>query len=123
MLGPFHPGLAHPKVPHAVDKREKRRTEARTDHEERRKVHARSGGRCEIYDPHHSVGQRCPARAVELHHLLGGIGRRNVGESIAAQNRVHLCLQHHRDVHDHVLRLGWVDDRNRAGTLTATRVR
>ena len=85
MLGPYHPGLAHPKVPHAVDRDEKRRESARIDREERVKVRARSGGRCEVYEPHHSVGQRCPARAVEIHHLIGGFGRRNVGESVAAQ--------------------------------------
>ena len=33
-LGAYHPGLAHPKVPHAVNKQEKRRTTARFDREE-----------------------------------------------------------------------------------------
>ena len=117
-LGAYHPGLAHPKVPSLVDKREKQRTKERRDRDERRKVRSRSSGQCEVYE----LGVRCPLPARENHHLRGGIGRRNNPESVLAINRVDLCTRHHADVTGHLLFLGWTDDTNRAGTLTATRL-
>lgn len=64
--------------------------------EQRTRVIDRSRGQCEVWE----LGVRCGFPASEVHHLIGGIGRRNVGESALAKNLVAICIEHHRDVHN-----------------------
>lgn len=65
-------------------------------HEQRSLAIERSHGQCEVWE----LGVRCGFPASEVHHLIGGIGRRNVGESALAKNLVAICTEHHRDVHE-----------------------
>ena len=46
---------------------------------------------------------RCKQRAVENHHLIGGIGRRNQGRSILAKHRLDVCKVCHAEITNHVL--------------------
>ena len=92
-----HPGLGHPKPTPAKTARALVKAEReRVDRVESEKVRARSKGRCEMSLSHGRLaGPRCPRRATEVHHLLGGIGRRGRGESALASNKVHLCDRCH----------------------------
>ena len=86
--------------------RRKRMDHAQFQREQRAKVLDRSEGRCEIWE----LGVRCGFPADEVHHLIGGIGRRNVGDSALATHLVATCRQHHRDVHDGVGSIQLLDD-------------
>ena len=46
---------------------------------------------------------RCARRAVHVHHLMGGIGVRGIGDSALAVNKVHACASCHKAIHAHVL--------------------
>ena len=77
------------------------------DRVERAKCKARSGGQCEArwfggYGDR--VLFRCFRIASENHHLMGGIGRRNIGESVRAEHRIDVCSRCHREITAHVLR-------------------
>lgn len=61
------------------------------DERESRKVRKRSEGRCEVA----IQGVRCPRRAFEVHHHMGGIGVRGRGESALMKNKTHCCPDHH----------------------------
>lgn len=79
------------------------------DAAERKKCHRRSGGRCEIIvaemKPEHSavVYVRCKRRASQNHHLIGGRGRRNRGESVLAECRLDICALCHAEINAGVL--------------------
>ena len=91
-----------PAIPKPPPRPRKRRIA--WDRAESARVKARSDGRCEcvvIFEG------RCPRRATEVHHLLGGHGRRGRGASALAENKLHLCARHHRDITEH--RLGLVE--------------
>ena len=81
------------------------------DRAESAKVRVRSGGQCEVW----VTDQRCRHRASEVHHLLGGIGRRGRGESCLARCKLHVCRTCHRLITSHRLqRIGsamphWAD--------------
>ena len=88
--------------------RERRRAAQRLcDERESAKVRRRSGGTCEICRRQ---------RAAEVHHFLGGHGRRGV-ENALAENKIHLCTPCHRAVTDKVIRLYWRNIKDRFGTL------
>ena len=96
--------------PAKLDRDQRRQDRARIDRNENAKVKRRSGGRCEVawalstYGWEHSViVQRCSHRAVHIHHLLGGWGRRNRGPSIEARYKLHVCDTCHADIHGKVL--------------------
>ena len=85
-----------PKGEPARAARAKRRMDReRIDRQETAKAKARSGGRCEG----DCGGERCGRAAVEVHHVLGGNGRRARGDSALAANKLHLCRACHRRVH------------------------
>jgi len=101
--------LGHPKPrPHALAKRERKAAVTARDRAENRKVRARSMNRCE-------TNERCEGslkplwfryhrgRAQEIHHLKGGIGRRNARDSILARWKLHVCATCHREITAHIL--------------------
>ena len=91
--------LQFPKPrPAKLDKADRKSARDAKDKAENAKVKARSGGRCEVVD--HG---RCRRRAVHIHHVLGGFGVRGRGASAIAQNKLHLCVECHSDIHAHVL--------------------
>src|SRR6185436_6031789 len=84
---------AFPKPrPHILIKREQRAAKTALDTQERKACHVRSGGRCEVVEvlpqPERSllIVTRCKGRAVHNHHLISGVGRRNVGVSVLASH-------------------------------------
>jgi hypothetical protein len=100
---------AQPKPkPHRLVKRAAKAKIETKDRKEREKCHDRSGGRCEVvvrcytgltFDGEAGyVDVRCHQRATENHHLIGGIGRRNVGRSILAAHRLDVCHQSHEEI-------------------------
>lgn len=105
----------------------------RTEHA---KVKARSTGQCEIrlalaadellerYAGYAlRAHRRCARRAVHIHHLISGIGRRNVGKSIEAAHKLHVCELHHEEIHGHVLKPTDEATRYDAATVRYERVR
>lgn len=100
-----HPDLGIPKPrPRLLEKRERKARINAEDRAERKKCHIRSGGRCEVvivtHQPEASAifEKRCNRRAQHNHHLLGGIGRRNVGASILAEHRIDTCTECHQEI-------------------------
>lgn len=92
--------LAFPKPrPRSLEKADRRKVIEARDKRESDKVTARSGGRCEALID----GVRCARRACQVHHLMGGIGVRGIGDSALAANKVHVCEQTHKEIHAHVL--------------------
>jgi hypothetical protein len=71
------------------------------DETESAKVKARSGGQCEVVTAPHGV--RCKRRGLHVHHLLGGFGVRGRGASAKVENKLHVCVRCHADIHAHVL--------------------
>lgn len=82
-------------------------------------VFARSRGQCELCEA--ELGVRCTYPATDIHHLLGGHGRRNVGESALAKNLIHICREHHRDTHDRIGYIKPLDKENPAGRVLFVR--
>jgi hypothetical protein len=110
--------------PRLLDKRERERNENVIDRVERHKCRSRSGGRCEVVEVSDRgyVEPRCLRRATQNHHLLGGIGRRNRGESILAPHRLDVCRECHEEITGHVLKpIG--EGRENAATVRFERVR
>jgi hypothetical protein len=92
-------GLMFPKQrPALLDKRDKAAAIAKVDRAENGKVRKRSGGRCEVYVNGAIYLSRCTRKATETHHLIGGSGRRNRGESIKAEHKLRVCRDCHRDI-------------------------
>ena len=104
--------IAKPR-PRMLDKLDAKRAREATDRAENVKVKARSGGQCEVQTLKQvryggmSMGRpmaiRCALRASHIHHLISGIGRRNVGKSIEAAHKLHVCERCHDKIHGHVL--------------------
>lgn len=97
--------------PKLLDRRKVKADTAKLDREENAKVKARSKGQCEVRFQHRHVvdgkvwaERRCALRASQVHHLISGIGRRNVGASIKAGAKLHLCDRCHAEIHGHVLK-------------------
>lgn len=108
--GSSYPGLRHPKGESAQSARDRRRLAREAlDRQSSDHVRSRSHGRCEL--------PGCRQTAAHVHHLLGGHGRRAHGESVLAKNKVHLCVDHHRAIHDHRIRVWWDNKHDRFGTL------
>lgn len=91
--------------PRALVKAQRKSELDAIDRRERKLCKLRSGGRCEVVivtpKPETSTLRvdRCKAKAVNNHHLLGGHGRRNVGDSILAAHRIDTCQHHHSLLH------------------------
>jgi hypothetical protein len=109
----WQPGETHFKhdaTPVKVEKAKRTTTRAAVDEKESDKVKVRSKGQCEVIEalrndwaPKSFTMKRCPKRALHVHHLLGGIGVRGRGKSALAENKLHLCVDCHSDIHAHVL--------------------
>ena len=91
--------------PRAVAKDARTRAENKLDRAESAKVRQRSGGRCEVVElfERDEVGRatwrpRCPCRAREVHHMIGGRGRRGRHLSALAERKQHVCSDHHLDI-------------------------
>lgn len=95
--------------PHILIKREMKSALVAKDNAERKKCHLRSGMRCEVKEvipkPEESliVTKRCKGKVVHNHHLKGGNGRRNVGDSILAEHRLDTCQKCHQDIEAELL--------------------
>lgn len=116
--------------PRLLSKREAQADVRAIDRRENLKVKARSKGQCEIRIVYFAaaggfskVFWRCPQRAGHVHHLRSGIGIRNRGESITAKAKIHVCEQHHEEIHGHVLKPTNEQDRYDAARVRFTRVR
>ena len=123
-------GFTIPKPrPRALDKKDRATRKQNIEDREDKKVKTRSQGQCEARVAYIAVGtdlvvaRRCVRRAGEIHHLLGGIGRRGVKESALAQNKLHLCGICHDLVTRHILQGHWTDVNDRAATITFVRLK
>jgi hypothetical protein len=122
---------AQPKPrPKLLDKYDRQRERDKTDREERAKCKARSGGQCEVVVDAYTMvnfinprSVRCQQRAVENHHLIGGIGRRNQGRSILAKHRLDVCKVCHAEITNHVLVPTSDTTREDAATVRYERIR
>lgn len=113
--------LKKPK-PKLLDKRKARADVATIDRQENEKVKQRSGGRCEVIEVWRNTERRCGRRASQIHHLISGIGRRNIGASIKAAHKLHVCDQAHQEIHGHVLKPVNELDRYAAATVRYERI-
>jgi hypothetical protein len=85
-------GMPFPKgQPKALLRLKKRKAIERLDEIENIKARARAAGRCEVIVD----GVRCPKRDAQTHHLKGGIGRRNRGDSVLAIQKLRTCHDCH----------------------------
>ena len=123
--------LAKPR-PKLLEKRQAKADLAKIDRDENTKVKARSGGRCEVLvvlasatwqAARKDAMGRCPLRASHVHHLISGIGRRNVGKSITADAKLHVCERCHSEIHGHVLKPVNATEREAAATVKYERIR
>jgi hypothetical protein len=114
-------------IPRILVKRQKKADLDKLDREERTKCHARSQGRCEVIEviakPEQSaqIRKRCKGKAIHNHHLIGGVGRRNVGISILAEHRIDCCRDCHTDIEVEILRPEKADDCFDAATVAYVR--
>ena len=75
-------------------------------------VKARSMGWCELHPWTH-----CGHRLAHIHHMLGGVGRRGVGDSALPQNKIAVCALCHHSIHSGDIVLQYHDETNRFRTL------
>lgn len=96
--------LLHPKprLP-ALLKQDRTRARHTADERENVKVRTRSHQRCERRELLAGVVVRCLNRACEINHLLGGHGRRAIGDSRKAIRKMHLCHRCHVQITNHIL--------------------
>ena len=90
--------LRHPKPTATADRAARKRSMQALDRAESDIVRERSGGLCEVYVATLGVGLRCFCRAVHVHHMIKGRGKRAVGESVLAKHKQHVCHQCHQDI-------------------------
>ena len=118
--------------PRLLDQREKKAEQAAVERAENMKVRKRSGRRCEAMERFECFDRffgsvftdlRCRRYASQIHHLLGGNGRRGKGESALAENKQHVCAECHLEITRHVLVLVSCDPKNRAATAVYERKR
>jgi len=126
----FHP-QPKPRV-RALLKQDRLRKKRSVEDVQNALVRVRSKGQCEVREQFTSRGfaepeivsaRRCHRRASEVHHLLGGTGRRGIGESAKAENKQHLCGICHDLITRHILIGQWTHVEDRAGTVTYVRVK
>lgn len=89
--------------PKLLDKRAAQAECAAQDRRERVKCKQRSEGRCEVREGWYMTFRRCPRRASQNHHLIGGSGKRNKGKSVLAEHRLDTCDRCHKEITHHVL--------------------
>lgn len=88
-------------------------------------VKKRSKGQCEVRERYADsiVPYRCMRQARHVHHLLGGSGKRGIGDSALAHNKLHVCEADHDLIHQHILQPHWTDVNDRAGTVYYVRLK
>ena len=76
------------------------------DKAENTKARNRAKGTCEVREQvrRHGVSVRCPRKDTQTHHLIGGIGRRNRGDSVLAINKLRVCQECHDAITKNILR-------------------
>jgi hypothetical protein len=97
--------------PKALDKQAKQQAIEAKDKAENAKARKRAKGRCEVHElwplpcpvTQSARYVRCPNKDVHTHHLLSGIGRRNIGRSVLAEYKIRVCEKCHADIHAKVL--------------------
>ena len=106
--------LPFPKlVPQVLDREARRAREQARERVKNAKVCKRSGGRCEVV-----LGlARCWKAGREIHHLLGGNGRRGRGESALASHKLHTCAHHHRLLQLRWIRVTWTTPQDPVTTI------
>ena len=93
------PHLMHGKRMHVGKSRKAIRSSK--DRSESRLVRLRSEGRCEVLfepDGRHHDDPRCNFMASQVHHMIGGRGRRGIGISALKEHKQHVCDDCHRDI-------------------------
>lgn len=113
--------------PRALDKQDRVKAKQSVDEKESAKARARSGGRCEVRVDSRAILDvpvltRCSRRASETHHLISGSGRRGIGESALAKNKLRVCGICHDLITRHILQPHWTDVQDRAGSVTFIRL-
>ena len=118
--GSAAPDLAFPKpFPQILERRERRRCQQARERRENAKVRQRSGGQCEVV-----LGQtRCRKPGHDIHHLVGGHGRRGRGASALATHKVHACLDHHRLMGLKWIAVTWTTAQDPVSTMQFAQVR
>lgn len=105
---PDQPRPCQPKPPKgtaSADREQRRTALAKVERVENAKVKARSGGRCEVVVADRRTGwgggicvYPCVNTATQVHHMIGGRGRRGVGISALAEHKQDVCDQCHLDI-------------------------
>ena len=112
--------LAFPKpFPQVFERQARRACQQARERQENISVTARSGGRCEVV----LDGRRCRKAGREIHHLLGGHGRRGRGDSVLATHKVHTCVDHHRLMGLRWIEVTWTTLENPVETIRFEQVR
>lgn len=87
--------LPLPKVTRRVTRKQERLAADRKGSQEARK---RSEGRCEVVFMLSIGPRRCFADATQVHHMIGGRGKRGYGISALAEHKQHVCDGCHKDL-------------------------
>lgn len=88
----------------ALAKQDRVRARQTVDDRESQKVRMRSQRQCERRERlSNGFVARCIRRAFPVHHMLGGIGRRGIGDSAKAIRKQHLCAQCHTEIGNGIL--------------------
>ena len=102
---------ALPKTrPKALDKADRDALVAKVDQAENTKARKRAKGQCEVQEMVAGsltlglVPLRCHRKDTQTHHLKGGIGKRNRGDSILAINKLRVCDTCHRQITAKILK-------------------
>ena len=118
--GPTGSARACPKpCPQVFARQARRAGQQARERLENTTVTARSGGRCEVV----LDGRRCRKAGREVHHLIGGHGRRGRGASVLATHKVHACLDHHRLMGLRWIEVTWATPDNPMATVRFEQVR
>ena len=92
----------------ALDKADKVKAIEALDRAESNKAKKRAKGRCEVRETGavsvNGNQLRCKRQDAHTHHLKGGIGVRNHGVSVMAEQKLRVCVQCHADIHAKVLK-------------------
>ena len=118
--GPTTTELAFPKpFPQVLERQARRACQQARERRENTTVRERSGGRCEVV----LDWRRCRRAGREVHHLLGGHGRRGRGDSVLATHKMHTCVDHHRLMGLRWIEVTWTTPENPMATIRFEQVR
>lgn len=95
--------------PVSLDREDKRQSIASKDKAENAKAKARAKGQCEVLTvidmrSRKTIAVRCQRPDRQTHHLKGGIGKRNRGDSILAIQKLRVCDECHEAITAKVLK-------------------